>query len=129
MRRFVTQGEGLPMLTSPISHAVVVDRMCYVSGQLSVDAQGRYVPGTAADEAQRAFANLFAALRAAAFAVEELTFVDVAFSDLADLPEVNRVYGELFREGRRPARTIYQAAALPFGARIKVMGVAIREGR
>ena len=52
--------------------------------------------------------------------------MDLAFADLADLGEVNALYAELFPEGRRPARTIYQAAALPSGARIKVQAVAVR---
>jgi enamine deaminase RidA (YjgF/YER057c/UK114 family) len=127
MRRFIDSGDGLPEWSSPISHAVVVDNICYLSGQLSIAKDGSYVPGTAREEAERAFANLFAAIRAAEFAVEELVFVDIAFVDLADAPEVNRLYAELFPEGRRPARTMYQAAALPFGGRVKVMGVAIRE--
>lgn len=74
-----------------------------------------------------AFGNLFAAVRAAEFSVDDITFIDIAFVDLADLPEANALYAELFPEGRRSARTIYQAAALPFGARVKVMGVAARE--
>jgi 2-iminobutanoate/2-iminopropanoate deaminase len=127
MRRFIDSGDGLPEWSSPISHAVVVDNLCYLSGQLSIDQDGSYVPGTAREEAERAFANLFAAIRAAGFGVEELVFVDIAFVDLADAPDVNRLYAELFLEGRRPARTMYQAAALPFGGRVKVMGVAIRE--
>lgn len=125
MKRYVTHGEGLPKWAMPISHAVVVDNFCYLSGQLSVSQDGDYVPGTARDEGGRAFANLFAAIRAAGFTVEDLVFIDVAFSDLSDVAEINELYSELFPEGRRPARTIYQAAALPFGARIKVMGVAI----
>ena len=127
MRRFIDSGSGLPEWSSPISHAVVVDNICYLSGQLSLGLDGSYVPGTAREEAERAFANLFAAVRAAEFKVEELVFVDIAFVDLADAPDVNRLYSELFAEGRRPARTMYQAAALPFGGRVKVMGVAIRE--
>lgn len=127
MRRFIDSGPGLPAWSSPISHAVVVDNFCYLSGQLSIAADGSYVPGTAREEAQRAFANLFAALHAAQFAAGELVFVDIAFVDLADAPEVNALYAELFPAGRRPARTMYQAAALPFGGRVKVMGVAIRE--
>ncbi len=86
-----------------------------------------YVPGTIEEEATRAFANLFAALKAAGFSTEEVTFLDIAFVDLADIGEVNKLYMRLFPEGRRPARTIYQAAALPFGGRVKVMGIAIRE--
>jgi len=127
MRQFIDKGEGLPAWSSPISHAVVVDHLCFLSGQLSLAADGSYVPGTAREEAERAFANLFAAARAAGFAVGELAFIDIAFVDLADAPAVNALYAELFAEGRRPARTIYQAAALPFGGRMKVTGIAVRE--
>ena len=127
MRKFIIEGVGLPKWASPISHAVVVDRTCYLSGQLSIDESGAYVPGSAIEEARRAFGNLFAAIRAAEFLVTDLAFVDIAFVDLADAPEVNQLYAELFAEGVRPARTIYQAAALPFGGRIKVAGVALKE--
>jgi len=127
MRKFVTEGEGLPKWASPISHAVVVNNTCYLSGQLSIDAAGQYVAGTIGEEAGRAFGNLFAAVKAAGFVVEDITFVDIAPVDLADLGAVNEVYSGLFAEGRRPARTVYQAAALPYGGRVKVMGVAVRE--
>jgi len=127
MRRFINSGPGLPDWTSPIAHAVVVDDTCYLSGQLSLDEAGQYVAGSAREEAGRAFANLFAAVREAGFEVADLVFVDIAFVDLADAPAVNALYAELFPEGRRPARTMYQAAALPFGGRVKVMGVAMRE--
>lgn len=127
MRRFIDKGDGLPDWSSPISHAVVVDHLCFLSGQLSIAADGTYVPGTAREEAERAFANLFAALHAAGFERGELAFIDIAFVDLADAPQVNALYAELFPEGRRPARTMVQAAALPFGGRVKVMGIAAKE--
>lgn len=127
MRRYITEGEGLPRWTSPISHAVVTDNVCQLSGQLSIDAEGRYVKGSATDEAQRAFANLFAAVRAAGFTPSEITFIDIALVDIAELPAVNAVFCALFPADRRPARTVYEAAALPYGGRVKVMGTAIRE--
>ncbi|AZQ53005.1 RidA family protein [Burkholderia cenocepacia] len=127
MKHYVTSGHELPQWPSPISHAVVANDTCYLSGQLSLDADGRYVPGTPAEEARRAFANLFRAIEAAGFSPRDLVFVDIAFSDLGALAEVNGVYADLFPEDRRPARTVYQAAALPFGGQVKVMGVAVRD--
>lgn len=127
MRQFIEAGPGLPQWSAPISHAVVVDNLCYLSGQLSLAADGTFVPGPAGEQARRAFANLFAAIRAAGFAPEELVFVDIALIDLADIGVVNEVYGELFAAGRRPARTVYQAAGLPYGGRVKVMGICVRE--
>jgi 2-iminobutanoate/2-iminopropanoate deaminase len=127
MRKFITEGPGLPAWSSPISHAVVVDAICYLSGQLSMDGSGAYVPGTAQEEAQRAFGNLFSAIKAADFLIGDLAFVDIALVDLDDLAAINALYADLFPADRRPARTVYQAAALPFGGRVKVMGVAIRD--
>lgn len=127
MRRYITEGEGLPSWSSPISHAVVVDRTCYLSGQLALDAQGQLVPGSAFQQARLAFDNLLRALSAAGFDAGDLVFVDIALTDLADLPQVNEVYAAIFADGRRPARTVYQAAALPFGGAVKVMGVAMKE--
>jgi 2-iminobutanoate/2-iminopropanoate deaminase len=127
-RRYVTDGAGLPALTSPISHAVVVGDHCYVSGQLSIAESGAPVPGTTREEAERAFDNFLRVVRAAGFEADDVAFVDLAFADLAELPVVNEVYAAAFPEGRRPARTVCQVAALPWGLRIKVAGVAVREG-
>jgi 2-iminobutanoate/2-iminopropanoate deaminase len=127
MRKYITEGAGLPKWSAPISHAVVVNNVCHLSGQVSVNESGIYLPGTALEEAERAFENLFCALRAADFSISDITFIDIALVDLNDLPKVNELFAKLFEEGKRPARTVYQAAALPFGGRVKVMGVAIRD--
>ena len=126
-RTFVSAGEGLPRWSAPISHAVAVNNTCYLSGQLSINESGNYIPGSAREEAVRAFNNLFAAARSAGFSIAEIVFIDIAFADLADVSEVNALFAELFPETARPARTIYQAAALPFGGKVKVMGVAVRD--
>lgn len=127
MRRFITVGDGLPAWSAPISHAVVVDNLCFVSGQLSIDDDGSYLPGTARDEATLAFRNVFAALRHADFVPQEITFVQIDLADLADLPDVNEVFASLFEPGSRPARTVAQAAGLPYGAKVKIVVVAAKE--
>jgi 2-iminobutanoate/2-iminopropanoate deaminase len=125
--RYIVSGKDLPPAPSPISQAVIAGNHCYVSGQLSVDMSGKFRPGTAREEAEQAFRNVFAALAAAGFSRDELVYVDLAFIDLKDIGEVNSLFGELFPEGKRPARTVYQAAALPYGGKIKVQGVAVRQ--
>ena len=125
--RFIERGPGLPRAPSPISQAVVAGTHCYVSGQLSVYHSGVFQPGSAREEAEQSFRNVFSALSAAGFSRNEIVYVDIAFIDLADVPAINALWSELFPEGRRPARTIYQAAALPYGGRVKVQAVAVRE--
>lgn len=123
--RHIVEVEGVPPSPSPISNAVVVGNQCWISGQLSVGPDG-YIPGTAREEAERAFAHVFRICRAAGFSPDEIVYIDIAFADLTDVQEVNVLFAELFQEGRRPARTIYQAAMLPFGGRVKVQAVAAR---
>ena len=83
--RYVSSAPDLPAAPSPISQAVVAGNHCYVSGQLSVDSTGTFRPGSAREEATQAFANVFAALRAAGFSREDIVYVDVAFIDLRDI--------------------------------------------
>lgn len=125
-KKYIVTGEGLPQWSNPISHAVVANNMCFVSGQLAVNTEGNYVPGTALAEAELAFSNFFAVLKSAGFEKSDVVFVDIAFDDLADLPEINSLFTVLFPESKRPARTIYQVQALPFGAKIKVTGTAVK---
>jgi len=125
-RKFITTGADLPQWSNPISHAVVANNMCFISGQLSVNVKGEYVAGTIKEEAIQAFDNVFAAAKAAGFDKSEIVYIDIAFSDLTELKDVNDLYMDLFPEGRRPARTISEAAALPFGGKIKIVATAVK---
>lgn len=127
VKRFIVEVGGVPASPSPISNAVVIGNQCWISGQLSVGDDGAYAPGTAREEAARAFAHVFRIVEAAGFSRNDIVYVDLAFVDLADVKEVNVLYGELFPAGQRPARTVYQAAKLPFGGKVKVQAVAARE--
>lgn len=124
---YITKGEGLPNWSNPISHAVVANNMCFVSGQLSVNTEGKYVSGTILEEGKLAFSNFFAVLRNAGFKKGDIVFIDIAFDDLKNLSIINQLYMDIFPEDKRPARTIYQAQALPFGGKIKITGTAVKD--
>lgn len=125
---YIVSGPRLPQAAAPISQAVVAGDHCYVSGQLATGPTGDLLEGTVRIEVEGAFQNLYAALGAAGFTPEDLVYVDVALLDIADMPVVNEVWTARFPGHESPARTIYQAAALPYGGRVKVQGVAIRRG-
>ena len=124
--KYITSGEALPKWSNPISYAVVAGNLCFVSGQLSVNENGDYVAGSIVEEATLAFKNVFAALAAAGFDKSEITYIDIAFADLSQIEEVNTIFAALFPEGKRPARTVYQAAKLPFDAKIKLVATAVK---
>jgi len=126
-KTYITEGDDLPKWDSPISHAVIVNNMCFISGQLAVNKNGEYVIGTILEEAQLAFSNFFSVLKQSKFEKIDVVFIDIAFNDLKDLHIVNALFVELFPEGQRPARTIYQAEALPYGGKIKITGTAVKD--
>ena len=101
--------------------------MCFVSGQLSINIDGTYISGTILEEGNLAFSNFFSAIKNAGFKKNDIVFIDIAFDNLKDLPEINKLYMKLFPEGSRPARTIYQAEALPFRGKIKITGTAVKD--
>ena len=105
---------------------MVAGNYCHVSGQLAVDKNGIFVGGTTLEQAQLAFNNVFAILKEGNFSKEDIVFIDLAFIDLKDIAEINQLYDSLFETNRKPARTVYQAAALPFDGKIKVMAIAIK---
>ena len=125
-KKYIQNVDGLPNWSNPISHAVIANNMCFVSGQLSVNIDGEFVIGTIKEEAERAFANFFTILEKSGFTIEDIVFVDIAFNDLKDLPIVDHLYSSYFDENKRPARTIYQVEALPFGGKVKIMGTAVK---
>jgi len=70
--------------------------------------------------------NFTAAVKAADFTKQKIVFVDIAFIDLGDADVVNTLYRNLFAEGLRPARTIYEVAALSLDDEIKVMSTVAK---
>lgn len=125
-KTYITTGEHIPTPTAPISNAIVAGNYCHVSGQLAVDKNGVFVGGTTLEQVQLAFNNIFAILKEADFSKEDIVFIDLAFIDLKDISIINQFYDSLFETGRKPARTVYQATALPFGGLIKVVAIAIK---
>jgi len=103
----------------PYSPAVVADGpFVFVSGQGSI-TDGRYRPGTIADETQAALENIAKLLELAGSRPDLVTHCRVFLSDINDFAAVNEVYGAFFSEPY-PARTTVQAGALPLGVRVEI---------
>ena len=126
-RRFISSGDGVPKSASPISQAVVVANTCYASGQLPVDLDGVLRVSSIEEQVRLAFQNLVAVTRAAGFQLRDIVYVDVALTDIRDVEKVNSLFAQIFPAECRPARTVYQVAALPLGSRIKFQAIASRD--
>lgn len=108
----------------PFSSAVRVGRMLYVSGQIGLDGSGRLAPGGIAAETRQALENIRTILERCGSSLDHVVKVTVMLADMAEWPEMNRVYGTYFTRNL-PARSALGVNGLAFGARVEIECIAV----
>lgn len=112
-----------PAAIGPYSQAVVTESLLFTSGQLPLDPQnGRLVAGSVEDQARQVFRNLSAIAEAAGTDLGRTVKTTIFLADINDFQAVNSVYGDYF-SAPYPARSTFQVAALPLGARLEVEAI------
>ncbi|XP_012867871.1 PREDICTED: ribonuclease UK114 [Dipodomys ordii] len=125
IRKVITAAKN-PRPIGPYSHAVLVDRTMYISGQVGLDpSSGKLVPGGVAEEAKQALTNMFEILKAAGCDFTNVVKTTVFLTDMNDFGTVNEVYKQFFKSDF-PARSAYQVAALPIGAHVEIEAIAVQ---
>jgi 2-iminobutanoate/2-iminopropanoate deaminase len=125
--RRIDSGPGLPA-GFPFSLASEANGILFISGMPALDPDGTFAPGTFAEEADRAWANVIAIAAAAGYSADDLLYVHVVLGDIGDYGEINDWWRRQFPDpARAPARFTFQAGALPFGAKIELQAVAARD--
>ena len=117
-----------PKPVGPYSQAVVHGGFVFCSGQIPLDpVSGAIVGGDIEAQTERVLANVAAVLRAAGSSLERVVKASVFLADLADFPRMNAVYTRHFTGEPKPARSTFQVAALPLGARVEIEVIAAVE--
>jgi len=122
-REYINARSATDPSAPPFSGAVRVGNTLYVSGSLGLD-EGQRLPATAEDEARNVLSNIRSTLEAAGMTMDDLVWVQVLASDVADYDAFNSVYRTYFTQ-EFPARAFLGSGTLLFGARFEVMGVAV----
>ena len=108
----------------PYSQAVRAGGILYVSGQPGVDpATGEAVGPAFVDQANQVFRNLETVLTAGGSRFDLVVSTTVLVTDVANFPEVNRLFAQYFAENP-PARMTMQVP-LPKGLLLSIGCVAI----
>jgi 2-iminobutanoate/2-iminopropanoate deaminase len=115
---------GTPTSHLPFSPCVVVGDLIFVSGQASVDLEGRIVSDTFEGEFRRSVENIRRVLDAAGSDLAHVVQTRNYVRDPEDLPLYNQLYREYFPEPR-PARTTI-THCLPPSLRYEIEVVAVR---
>ena len=115
-----------PKAVGPYSQAVMTKDMIYTSGQIPIDpAQGKIVAETIEAQTEQVMQNLKAVLATAGVGMDRIVKTTCYLADIADFAAFNGVYAQYFLENP-PARSCFQVAALPMGAKVEVEVIAVR---
>lgn len=104
MDKVAIRGAGIPGSHLPFSPAIRANGFLFVSGQASVNDEGRIVVDTFEGEFRRSLENARKILAAAGATFADVVQVRSYVESPADLVEYNRLYREYFGEPF-PART------------------------
>ena len=127
MSKKVIQTADAPAAIGPYSQAIRAGDTVYLSGQIGLDpATGSLRDGTEA-QARQAVANLRAVAEASGGSLEDIVKITLLLADIADFAKVNEIMASALAKPS-PARTTYQAAGLPRGARVEIDAVLVLRG-
>lgn len=117
--------EKAPAAIGPYSQAVQAGNTIYVSGQIPIDpATGEFAGSDIVSQTEQCLGNIRHILEAAGTDMDHVVKITVLLSDISDFAAMNKVYAGFFSEPY-PARSAFQAAAIPKGARIEIEATAV----
>ena len=116
-----------PAAIGPYSQGITATGTAvYVSGQLPIDpATGAFAGDGITSQTRQSLENVKAVLAAADYELSDVVKTTVLLKDIADFGAMNEVYASYFT-GVCPARSAFQVAALPKGARVEIEAVAVK---
>ena len=125
MTRQAVSTSNAPKAQGPYSQAIATDDLVFCAGQIGLDpATGQLVDGLEAQTTQ-VLRNLQAVLDAAGCTFADVVKTTCFLADINDFAAFNEVYLG-FMSDPAPARSTFQVAALPRGARVEIEAIAVR---
>lgn len=87
-----------PMGPAPLSPALLVDSLLFVSGQVAIDPATRQVVGdTVADQTRQVLRNIQSLVENAGLTMRDVVKVGIFLTRLGDFDSMNEVYAEFFQ--------------------------------
>ncbi|AHF14613.1 RidA family protein [Niabella soli] len=100
----VVAGDAIPQSHLPFSPAIRSGDFLFISGQASVDMEGKIINGSFEEECRRSFDNLKCIIKGAGLSMEDVVQVRNYVARQEDLAAFNTIYKEYF-SAPFPART------------------------
>ena len=113
-----------PAAIGPYCQGKLAGNTLYTSGQLGLIPGGGLAEGLEG-QAHQALKNLGAILKAGGMDYSDVVKTTCFLADVNDFAAFNAIYAEYFK-GEVPARSCFQVAALPMGAKLEIECIAVK---
>ena len=109
-----------PARPAPLSDAVRVGHMLYLSGQLGTDGASGLVSGGIKAETKQTMENIRRVLERNGSSFDQVVKCTVMLADISERGAMNEVYVTYFAKDRLPARSAFGVNGLVLGARVEI---------
>lgn len=124
-KKEVINTDKAPAAVGPYSQAIKANNLIHVSGSLGlVPETGKLISDNVEDQTEQALKNIGEILKAGGVSYSSVVKTTLMLADAKDYPKVNAIYAKYFPKSA-PARSSFQAAALPLEAKIEIDCIAI----
>ncbi len=125
MAKRILDTPSAPPALGPYSVAVGTGSLVFFSGQVSLTLDGDRNDGSITEQTAQVMDNIGALLADVGLKYVDIVKTTVFMTDMADYPEINRVYAAYFGS-EPPARSAVEVSALPGGFAVEIEVVACR---
>lgn len=119
--------EKAPGAVGPYSQGIKGNGFVFVSGQLPIDVvTGEFPSDCVKAQTKQSIQNVADVLEAAGTTLADVVKSTVFLQDMNDFAAMNEVYSQFFKSDC-PARSCFQVAKLPKGAKVEVEVIALAD--
>lgn len=113
-----------PKAVGPYSQAIEANGFVYLSGQISLTAEGEFIDGSAEEQTHQIMKNLAEVLKASGCDFGDVVKTEIFLSDMNDYSKVNEVY-ESYLSEPYPARVTVEVARIPRDGKVEISMIAV----
>lgn len=113
---------------APLSNAVEVGGMIFISGQIGIDDTGAVVAGGVGEQTRACLQGIKDVLETMGAEMFDVVQTRIYITDFAGYDDYNRVYREFFSDPF-PTRATVGTPQLALGAEIEIEAIAVRRAK
>lgn len=118
--------EKAPGAIGPYAQAQKFGNIIHTSGQLPINPETKEMPATIEEQTEQALNNAKAILESEGYEMSDIVKTLVLLDDIEEFSRMNEVYAKFF-SAPFPARSAFEVAKLPLGAKVEIEVIAYKE--